>query len=660
MATSFTYYGVNMPRLVDFFQSRSSINPEFDSRNFFTGSTRYSEKDYLQGRDNEGTPKKLLVYAGLNRKQGRLDLNIMRYLPQYYSDKGQYAILIPYYTEIGQTIEYAIKVYSTVIEDFLQVAELIYPGQRKRIFEDLLRLAKNQLNASGKTNNLALAKWYENASPHIIAGIDFNTRITHLEQMLSGYVSQYGRADTEKAILNILRSFLPQYNNEPANLKPNQLSQTQSTLLLNLLMEKGAKTKAILLTSLYDKLNDFGGDNNFTAAMLLLYNLWDNSVFKLPSYHEYQDFPAPTNLPYNSEKKFGFYQANMTFEFKGATVHVEEQKFEKVYAGKAGMIDKEYYVPFGDYHLYQPVTAFSKKTEGAIPLPNFAMPAFYLKAAADKNKWENVEKGTFLAIDVASLFIGVGMFVRLARTVQVLSKTQKTLALFNAGLQVSSGAVGTMLNFVDENKYPDFCNKLRTVLIVIDLATLGGDFVTSKMLKEAAEDALKAAPDALKSEKRWVEVERELEKLKGLKSIIRGKPIAPELLKQLQNEFKKVGGLLKYDEESFAYINLRQEKEGVLIEAITFSEDLILLGKDVSKSGVYEELIHAEQFRVGKFNEWSNQFGNEVAINLMEKEAAETLLRNREKWKIPKDELELISERLEQFENRLKELGYGK
>lgn len=82
--------------------------------------------------------------------------------------------------------------------------------------------------------------------------------------------SQYGRADTEKAILNILRSFLPQYNNEPANLKPNQLSQTQSTLLLNLLMEKGAKTKAILLTSLYDKINDFGGDNNFTAAMLLL------------------------------------------------------------------------------------------------------------------------------------------------------------------------------------------------------------------------------------------------------------------------------------------------------------------------------------------------------------------------------------------------------
>lgn len=377
--------------------------------------------------------------------------------------------------------------------------------QRKRIFEDLLRLAKNQLNASGKTNNLALAKWYENASPHIIAGIDFNTRITHLEQMLSGYVSQYGRADTEKAILNILRSFLPQYNNEPANLKPNQLSQTQSTLLLNLLMEKGAKTKAILLTSLYDKLNDFGGDNNFTAAMLLLYNLWDNSVFKLPSYHEYQDFPAPTNLPYKSEKKFGFYQANMTFEFKGATVHVEEQKFEKVYAGKAGMIDKEYYVPFGDYHLYQPVTAFSKKTEGAIPLPNFAMPAFYLKAAADKNKWENVEKGTFLAIDVASLFIGVGMFVRLARTVQVLSKTQKTLALFNAGLQVSSGAVGTMLNFVDENKYPDFCNKLRTVLIVIDLATLGGDFVTSNMLKEASEDVLKNVPEEIRKDKRWAE-----------------------------------------------------------------------------------------------------------------------------------------------------------
>ena len=92
------------------------------------------------------------------------------------------------------------------------------------------------------------------------------------------------------------------------------------------------------------------------------------------------------------------------------------------------------------------------------------------------------------------------------------------------------------------------------------------------------------------------------------------------------------------------------------IEAITFNEELIFLNKDASTCAVYEELIHAEQFRSGKYNNWSSNYGAEVAENLMEKEAAEELLKNKKHWKLPKDEIQLIRERLEYFNNELKRL----
>lgn len=64
-------------------------------------------------------------------------------------------------------------------------------------------------------------------------------------------------------------------------------------------------------------------------------------------------------------------------------------------------------------------------------------------------------------------------------------------------------------------------------------------------------------------------------------------------------------------------------------------EGLILLNKKATKSAVYEELIHAKQFKSGRYNEIANQHGNIVAENLMEKEAAEELIKNAEKLNIP-------------------------
>jgi hypothetical protein len=145
---------------------------------------------------------------------------------------------------------------------------------------------------------------------------------------------------------------------------------------------------------------------------------------------------------------------------------------------------------------------------------------------------------------------------------------------------------------------------------------------------------------------------------KELFSKIKGKPINKKLLKKLQEDFKGMGGDMIYNKESFEYIISREKTLGTEIEAITLGDDLIMLNKNVTTSAVYEELIHARQFKSGKYNEWANEYGNIIAENLMEKEAAEELLENAVKLKLPKDEINLIKERLNFFNNELKKLNY--
>ncbi|HFK5529570.1 TPA: hypothetical protein ACGZ99_003655 [Elizabethkingia anophelis] len=161
------------------------------------------------------------------------------------------------------------------------------------------------------------------------------------------------------------------------------------------------------------------------------------------------------------------------------------------------------------------------------------------------------------------------------------------------------------------------------------------------------------------SERKKLERENKKKRIE-IFSKIRGVPINKKLLKELQEEFRRLGGEMVYSEESFQYIASREKVYNEQIEALTFNESTIFLNKDVTTSAVYEELIHAKQFREGRYNNWVKEYNNIIAENLMEKEAAEELLEKAAQWKLPKNEIELIKERLEFFKNELKILGYGK
>lgn len=152
--------------------------------------------------------------------------------------------------------------------------------------------------------------------------------------------------------------------------------------------------------------------------------------------------------------------------------------------------------------------------------------------------------------------------------------------------------------------------------------------------------------------------EMEANAIKLLFSAFKGKRINLGLLKKLTEEFKKLGGDMIYDADSWRFIEAQSKSMNTYIEASTFGEELIMLGKDVSTSGVYEELIHARQFRTGRFEELNSKYGNYIGREICEKEAAEELITKQKEYGIPLDEHNHNIERLEIIKSNLTKFGY--
>ncbi|MGB3591541.1 MAG: hypothetical protein WBA16_07630 [Nonlabens sp.] len=140
---------------------------------------------------------------------------------------------------------------------------------------------------------------------------------------------------------------------------------------------------------------------------------------------------------------------------------------------------------------------------------------------------------------------------------------------------------------------------------------------------------------------------------------ISGKPIDSTLLKKLQIEFENLGGLMKYDQESFDYISWVEKGRGTKTEAASLNKSLIMLGPDVSKSGVYEELIHAAQHRSGLHHEMIAKYGNRMGEIALEKDAAEKLIQRAESLDLDRDETRFIKKRLELLKEQFKRLNNG-
>lgn len=114
-------------------------------------------------------------------------------------------------------------------------------------------------------------------------------------------------------------------------------------------------------------------------------------------------------------------------------------------------------------------------------------------------------------------------------------------------------------------------------------------------------------------------------------------------------DFRAAGGVV--DQSAGAQRYLQQRGAG----GLTFNHETVLLPANPTRSAVFEELVHAEQFRRGVTIE-----AGRGGVLRFEAEAAETLLRNRHAWQLPPGEVRQIIENLRNIRAELQRLGVGR
>ena len=125
----------------------------------------------------------------------------------------------------------------------------------------------------------------------------------------------------------------------------------------------------------------------------------------------------------------------------------------------------------------------------------------------------------------------------------------------------------------------------------------------------------------------------------------RGRGLTQAEVDAITADFRAAGGVVDQSEDAQRYLQLR--KAG----GLTLNDKTILLPANPTRTAVYEELIHAEQFRRGVAIE-----AGRGGVLRFEIEAAETLIRNRHTWQLPVDEVRQVVENLRKMRAELHRL----
>ncbi|MCM1461330.1 MAG: hypothetical protein NC084_01310 [Bacteroides sp.] len=116
-----------------------------------------------------------------------------------------------------------------------------------------------------------------------------------------------------------------------------------------------------------------------------------------------------------------------------------------------------------------------------------------------------------------------------------------------------------------------------------------------------------------------------------------------EQLHRIEKNFKALGGIIQYDEETDKYLKSKNA------EAITYNATTILIKRNVGRAGVFEELIHATQYRNGEND------GTYISRLRCEIAAQKKLIKNAKAYQLTSDEIIQTKHALEAYEKELHE-----
>lgn len=505
-------FNIDFVKLLDFLNQKDSKYYDaimFKSDNYFHQFISYGMEVEISGYldvypnvliNNEQT--KLLIGAKLNSKSGKVNLSRnynfgFEINPSESIEK--YKVKIPYedIEKPNKDEDFAIILYSEDFDHIIYVIEQIHHVFDQKLEDWLYERVSEKFESSGiKNNKDRLDFMYEQIPLWIIARRNNDSVFQDLITILKGSVNSYG-TNEELAVIRIIKSFAtpPTFVGNDASHKID-INQNSNFLLRKSISEK--VNGELVFHRLYNVMHDYGGEDNFSMFLQLFYLFWLESEYKV---RDYTGTGQPIILDYKSNKILGFYSDNKNFSFKNESVIVSKTVHSYMDTGTA-FIDNSYEETLAELHIFQPINIPEVQQDGELKFLSNVIPAFYLKAFADKNAYANLEKAIWLVVDIVTTFTGVGNLLKLRHLATVV-KGLKVLKITIAGIEVVSGTIGLMLNFVDECDNPNdnsFCNKLRTFLIYVDLATLGLDALTSKFIRNAAKDALDNMPAALRKQ----------------------------------------------------------------------------------------------------------------------------------------------------------------
>lgn len=119
-------------------------------------------------------------------------------------------------------------------------------------------------------------------------------------------------------------------------------------------------------------------------------------------------------------------------------------------------------------------------------------------------------------------------------------------------------------------------------------------------------------------------------------------------LRKIVKAFRRNGGVIQMDDITDAYLNSKHA------EAITYNEKTILLRKNPGRAAVFEELIHATQFRKGENN------GSYESRLLCEIAAQEKLLQFQKAYKLTAEEVRQTELALKSYRKELDDWKKGR
>lgn len=121
-------------------------------------------------------------------------------------------------------------------------------------------------------------------------------------------------------------------------------------------------------------------------------------------------------------------------------------------------------------------------------------------------------------------------------------------------------------------------------------------------------------------------------------------PMPKKQLQKIVKSFKKQGGIIQMDKPTDEYLDYKKA------EAITYDAKTILMRQRPGRAAVFEELIHATQYREGRND------GTYKSRLQCEIEAQEKLLRNQKAYRLTQPEIRQTKRALRSYQEELKEL----